>query len=74
MMGTKVRLFGPLEQVCLEDLVPKDSFYRHADRVLDLAFVRDRVRTEDVGSGRPSVARMVFCNRHLRASPNGHRS
>ena len=31
MMGTKVRLFRLLKQVCLEDLVPNDHFYRHVD-------------------------------------------
>ena len=36
MMGRKARLFRPLEQVCLEDLVPKDHFYRHVERKLDL--------------------------------------
>ena len=29
--------------VSLEDLVPADDFYRHLERVVDLAFVRDLV-------------------------------
>lgn len=45
MMGTKARLFGRLEQVSLEDLVPPDQFYRHVEQALDLAFVRELVRT-----------------------------
>ena len=44
MMGTKERAFGPLPPVTLEDLVPPDHFYRHLERTLDLAFVRDLVR------------------------------
>ena len=34
MMGTKVRLFGPLKHVSLEDLVPKDHFYRQAGKLI----------------------------------------
>ena len=44
MMGTKERAFAPLPPVTLEDLVPPDHFYRHLERSLDLAFVRDLVR------------------------------
>ena len=44
MMGTKARIFGPITNVSLEDLVPKDHFYRHVERKLDLSFVRDLVR------------------------------
>src|SRR4028118_1215635 len=60
MMGRKVRLFRPLEQVCLEDLVPKDHFYRHVERKLDLSFVRDLVRTCYAAGGRPSIDPIVF--------------
>jgi hypothetical protein len=63
MIRTKVRRFGPLTNVTLEDLVPKDDFYRHIERSLDLTFVRDLVRTENAGNGRPSVNRMVVCTR-----------
>ena len=60
MMGTKVRLFEALEQVCLDDLVPKDTFYRRVDRMLDLSFVRDLVRSCYAAGGRPSVDPVVF--------------
>ena len=60
MMGTKVRLFRPLDQISLEDLVPTDQFYRHLDRTLDLAFVRDLVSSCYTPSGRPSVDPVVF--------------
>lgn len=44
MMGVKVRGFTPVPAVSLEALVPADHFYRHVERVLDLAFVRDLVQ------------------------------
>ncbi len=55
MMGTKVRLFEPLAHVSLEDLVPKDHFYRQVERTLDLSFVRDLVKSCYAAGGRPSV-------------------
>ena len=60
MMGIKERAFGPLPPVSLEDLVPADHFYRHLERTLDLAFVRDLVRDAYAGIGRPSVDPVVF--------------
>jgi transposase len=61
MMGTKARLFTPLPPVTLDELVPADHFYRHLDRVLDLAFVRDLVQDcYAAGTGRPSVDPEVF--------------
>lgn len=43
MMGNKARAFAPLAAVSLEDLAPADQLYRHLERTLDLAFVRDQV-------------------------------
>jgi hypothetical protein len=43
MLGTKTRLFAPLTNLSLEDLVPADHFYRRLDRMLDLSFVRELV-------------------------------
>ena len=61
MMGTKIRNFTPLpREVSLEDLVPKDNFYRHLDRKVDLSFVRDLVEDCYASSGRPSVDPVVF--------------
>jgi transposase len=60
MMGIKDRLFGPLERVCLEDLVPKANFYRHVDRKLDLSFVRDLVKDCYAPIGRRSIDPVVF--------------
>ena len=60
MMGTKVRRFEPLSNVSLETLVPKDHFYRHVERTLDLSFVRDLVRSCYAAGGRPSVDPVVY--------------
>ena len=60
MMGRKARAVTPRHTVSLEDLVPADHFYRHLDRVLDLAFVRDLVRHTYSAIGRPSIDPVVF--------------
>jgi len=59
-MGIKEREFGPLPPVSLEDLVPPDHFYRHLERTLDLAFVRELVRGTYAEIGRPSLDPVVF--------------
>src|SRR4029450_981607 len=60
MMGLKARAGTARHTVSLEDLVPADDFYRHLDRVLDLAFVRDLVRDRYAPAGRPSIDPVVF--------------
>ena len=60
MMGLKAREVTARHTVSLEDLVPADDFYRHLDRVLDLAFVRDLVRDTYAPAGRPSIDPVVF--------------
>jgi transposase len=60
MMGTKERSFSPLTDLSLEDLVPKDDFYRRLQATLDLSFVRDLVRERYATLGRPSVDPVVF--------------
>jgi transposase len=60
MMGTKIRNFAPLPDLSLEDLVPKDNFYRRLEATLDLSFVRDLVEDCYACSGRPSVDPVVF--------------
>lgn len=61
MMGTKIRSFAPLPRdVSLEELVPKDHFYRRLEVELDLSFVRELVRPLYAGGGRPSVDPVVF--------------
>ncbi len=61
MMGTKIRTFSPLpEDLSLEELVPKDNFYRRLQARLDLSFVRELVAPLYAGGGRPSVDPVVF--------------
>lgn len=60
MMGLKERQFSTLERISLEELVPKDSFYRHLESNLDLSFVRKLVAPVYAGGGRPSVDPLVF--------------
>jgi hypothetical protein len=45
MMGTKIRSLALLPRdVSLEDLGPKDNFYRRLEETLDLSFVRELVK------------------------------
>src|SRR5215216_934824 len=60
MMGTKIRDFTPLPNLSLEELVPKDNFYRRLLATLDLSFVRELVRDCYASSGRPSVDPVIF--------------
>jgi transposase len=74
-MGTKVCLFTPLPPVTLEELVPADHFYRHLDRVLEVAFVRELVQDcYAAGLGRPSVDPQVFFRLQLVMFVEGIRS
>jgi len=41
--------------ISLEASVPKDHFYRHLERTLDLAFVRDLAADCYASGGRPSM-------------------
>ncbi len=44
VMGIKERHLRPLpENISLEELVPKDNFYRHLEAQLDLSVVRELV-------------------------------
>src|SRR5205085_10170504 len=60
MLGVKERAFAPLGHLSLDDLVPRDHFYRHLDRTLDLTFVRDLVAPCYARGGRPSIDPVVF--------------
>jgi transposase len=61
MMGTKIRSFEPLPpDVSLEELVPKDNFYRRLEERLSLSFVREMVGPLYARDGRPSVDPEVF--------------
>jgi hypothetical protein len=56
MMGTKIRDFAPLPDLSLEELVPKDNFYRRLEEALDLSFVRELVRGRCPCSGRRATS------------------
>ena len=65
MMGTKISNFAPLpDDLSLEELVPKDNFYRRLEATLNLSFVRDLVRDCYASSGRPSLDPVVFFRLH----------
>jgi hypothetical protein len=50
------RLDAPIA-VSLEDLVPRNHFYRHLETKLDLSFVREWARELYAERGRPSMMR-----------------
>src|SRR5215217_6519652 len=58
------RLHEPIT-VSLEDLVPRDNFYRHLEAQLDLGFVRDWTRECYADRGRPSIDPVVFLKLQL---------
>lgn len=61
MMGIKDRSFSALpHNISLEDLVPKENFYRLLHDALDLSFVRELVSPFYTSAGRPSVDPVVF--------------
>jgi hypothetical protein len=69
MIGIRERTFAPIVNGSLEDLVPRDHFYRHLEHTLDLSFVRDLVQPCYAAGGRPSVDPVVFFKRHPRDYP-----
>ena len=61
MMGIKEREFRPLpDNLSLEELVPKDNFYRRLEQRLDLSFIRELVADRYATVGRHSVDPVVF--------------
>ncbi len=61
MMGIKEREFWPLpDNLSLEELVPKDNFYRCLEELLDLSFVRELVADRYAAMGRTSIDPVVF--------------
>src|SRR3954449_412224 len=53
------RLDEPIA-ISLEELVPRDHFYRHLEAKLDLGFVRDWTQELYADRGRPSIDPVVF--------------
>ena len=60
--------------IAIESYVPKDHFYRHLHRVLDLSFVRDLVADCYASGGRPSIDPEVFFRLQLAMFFEGIRS
>ena len=61
MLGPeKARALDRPVLVSLEALVPRDHFYRHLERRLDLSFVRELTRDRYSTTGRPGVDPVVF--------------
>jgi transposase len=56
----KQRHFDRQLLVSLENLVPRDNFYRHLDAKLDLSFVREWAADCYAERGRPSIDPVVF--------------
>lgn len=66
MLGCKVKLFKFHPAISLENLVPKNNFYRHVEAKLDLSFGRDLVKEcYSPSMGRPSIDPVVFFKLHL---------
>jgi transposase len=74
MMGTKQRNVIPLIHVSLENLVPKDHFYRQLDEKLDLSFMYEFVQASYAQGGRPSIDPIVFFKLQLVMFFDGVRS
>ncbi len=60
--------------IAIESSVPKDHFYRHLHRTLDLSFVRDLVADCYASGGRPSIDSEVFFRLQLAMFFEGIRS
>src|SRR4051794_28715168 len=66
MLGpAKIRDLHRPVLISLESAVPRDHFYRHLERILDLTFVRDLVADCYASGGRPSIDPVVFFKLHL---------
>jgi len=74
MLGHKARDFRQHVAISLDDLVPKDNFYRQVEQCIDLSFVRDLAGEFYSNIGRPSVDPVVFFKLQLIAFFEGIRS
>jgi transposase len=75
MLGPpKTRDLNRLVLIAIESYVPKDPFYRHLHRVLDLALVRDLAADCYASGGRPSIDPEVFFRLQLAMFFEGIRS
>lgn len=66
MIGQKAKIFKVHPGLTLDDLVPKDNFYRQVEAKLDLSFVRGLVKAHYAQNmGRPSIDPVTFFKLHL---------
>lgn len=66
MLGQKAKIFKVHPGLTLDDLVPKDNFYRQVETKLDLSFVRELVKAHYAQNmGRPSIDPVTFFKLHL---------
>src|SRR3712207_7228207 len=65
MMGTKIRNFVPLPDLSLEELVPKDNFYRRLER--------SEEHTSELQSRQYLVCRLLLEKKHKAPLPAGDR-
>lgn len=74
MIGKKDKYFKIHTAVSLEELVPRNNFYRQVEDCLDLSTVRDMVHDLYSPIGRPSIDPAVFFKLQLIAFFEGIRS
>jgi len=74
MLGHKPRDFKQHRTISLDDLVPKDNFYRMVEYSIDLSFVRELASEFYSNIGRPSVDPVVILKLQLIAFFEGIRS
>ena len=75
MMGIKEREFRPLPgNLSLQELVPKDNFYRRLEERIDLSFVRELVVDRYATIGRTSIDPVVYFRLQLVMFLEGIRS
>ena len=74
MLGHKTRDFRQHDSISLEELVPKDNFYRQVEQTIDLDFTRDLAGEFYSSIGRPSIDPVVFFKLQLIAFFEGIRS
>ena len=70
MLGpAKPRRLNESIAVSLEELVPRNNFYRHLEAKLDLSFVHEWVKELYAEQGRPSIDPVIFFKTHPRHYP-----
>lgn len=74
MLKLKERNFKPQVRVSLEELVPRNNFYRELESKVDLSFVREWVSAYYTSMGRGSIDPVVFFKLQLIMYFDGIRS